>query len=162
MSENQKWLELGSAPGGASYFLLQNKALVWGNDPAEMSPLCALNKKFIHIKKPVQHVTPCEIPTDIEWISVDLNLNPKQSLMEVFRICRNLRFLKGMLVTVKIVNLEHVEYVQDNINWARDRGFDNVIAIQLPSHKREYLLLLLNQSAPKKIRLPSNKIQTLV
>ena len=151
ITENQKWLELGSAPGGASYFLLSNKAMVWGNDPAEMSPLCLLNKKFTHIKKPVQHIKPEEIPSDIEWVSVDLNLNPKQSLAEVFRISKDFRFLRGILVTVKIVNLDHVEYIRDNINWASDRGFDYIIATQLPSHKREYLLVLLNKSAPKRL-----------
>ena len=157
ITENQKWLELGSAPGGASYFLLENKALVWGNDPAEMSLLCLSNKNFTHIKKPVQHIKPEEIPSDIEWVSVDLNLNPKQSLAEVFRISKDFRFLRGILVTVKIVNLDHVDYIQDNINWARDRGFDHVIATQLPSHKREYLLVLLNKSAPKRLTITSKK-----
>src|SRR5690606_16179700 len=56
LDENDFLLELGSSPGGATYFALKSGAKVIGVDPAEMEEFLfgEFPSRFKHIKKPVQ------------------------------------------------------------------------------------------------------------
>ena len=51
ITSNKKlnWIEFGSSPGGASYYLLENFNKVVGVDPAQMDSLCLNNNKFIQL-----------------------------------------------------------------------------------------------------------------
>jgi 23S rRNA U2552 (ribose-2'-O)-methylase RlmE/FtsJ len=136
------WIEFGSAPGGASYYLLKYFNQVIGVDPAEMSSLCLVNRRFIHLKKPLQNLSERDLPNiPIHWITSDLNLNPKQAIKEVLRLARpHYSTLKGILMTVKMINTYSVKEIPMFEKHFTDAGFRKIKKMQLPSHKREFLL----------------------
>lgn len=135
------WIEYGCAPGGASYYLLQKGCLLYGNDPADMDSICLNNKNFVHLKKPVQNLSQEELPEIVDWVTVDLNLNPKQGLKEVLRLSKkHIRSLKGILFTIKMVNESHIKNIKLYKNEFDQFGFKSVRVQQLPSHKKEFLI----------------------
>jgi 23S rRNA (cytidine2498-2'-O)-methyltransferase len=136
-------LELGSAPGGASLFLLEQDLKVIGVDPAEMDPVILKNINFKQIRKPFETLTDEDFRTGVDWIISDINLPPTVVIREVFRL---LTFLepRGLLVTLKMNDLKHLEVVASIREQLRKQGFRKVELKYLPSHKKEICLLALH------------------
>ncbi len=136
-------LELGSAPGGASLFLLEQDLKVMGVDPAEMDPKILKSINFKQIRKPFETLTGEDFRSGVDWIISDINLPPTVVLREVFRL---LTFLepRGLLVTLKMNDLKHLEVVASVRAQLRKQGFPKVELKYLPSHKKEICLLALH------------------
>ncbi len=136
-------LELGSAPGGASLFLLEQDLKVLGVDPAEMDPAILKNINFKQLRKPFETLTEADFRSGVDWIISDINLPPTVVLREVFRL---LTFLepRGLLVTLKMNDLKHLEVVASIREQLRKQGFRKVELKYLPSHKKEICLLALH------------------
>lgn len=135
------WIEFGCAPGGASMYLLNNFSHIIGIDPAEMDPSIYAHKNFTFIKKPIQKIKDLSnLSFTIDYITSDLNLNPKQAIEEVLRCEKLLKNVKGILMTIKMVKLAHVKHIPEFIQHFKQAGFTQVKTAQLPSHKREFLL----------------------
>tara|TARA_Y100000768_G_C23990825_1_gene692686 strand:+ start:10287 stop:11066 length:780 start_codon:yes stop_codon:yes gene_type:complete len=140
------WIEFGSAPGGASYYLCQNFHQVTGVDPAEMSPIVLNHEKFLHIKKPIQNLRPSDFDfKGYQFITSDLNLNPKQAIKEVLRCSQFFRSIQGIFMTVKIVKKDHVKHIPKFCQSFRNAGFKHIQKCQLPSHKQEFLIYASKQ-----------------
>lgn len=135
-------LELGSAPGGASLFLLENDLKVLGVDPADMDPIVAKKFDFRHIRKPFETLTESDFKSNVDWIISDINLPPTVVLKEVFRM---LTFLepKGLVLTLKINDMKHMEIVATIRQKFRDQGFERVELKFLPSNRKEITLIAL-------------------
>ena len=141
--ENQsKVLELGSAPGGASLFLLEQDMKVLGVDPADMDPVITKKFDFKHIRRPFETLTEQDLPDDIDWIISDINLPPTVVLKEVHRL---LSFLepRGLIITLKINDMKHLQVVAGVREQFRKHGFDKVELKYLPSHRKEIALIAL-------------------
>jgi 23S rRNA (cytidine2498-2'-O)-methyltransferase len=136
-------LELGSAPGGASLFLLEQDLKVLGVDPADMDPRITRNIDFKHLRKPFETLTDKDFKNNVDWIVSDINLPPTVVLKEVFRL---LTFLepRGLVLTLKINDLKHLEIVASIREQMRKQGFKKVELKYLPSHKKEICLLALH------------------
>lgn len=136
------FIEYGCAPGGTCLYLLNQNFRVIGVDPAIMAPICLEHSKFTHLKFPLQDLAQEDLPnSSISWVTVDLNLNPKQAIKEVLRLSkRDTRTLKGILFTIKIVQLHHVSYIEKYKDEFLDFGAKFVKTLQLPSHRQEFLL----------------------
>lgn len=141
--ENQESvLELGSAPGGASLFLLEQDLKVLGVDPADMDPKILKHFDFKHLRRPFETLSENDFKRGVDWIISDINLPPTVVLKEVFRM---LTFLepRGLLLTLKINDLKHLEIVATIRDQIRRQGFDKVELKYLPSHKKEIALMAL-------------------
>jgi 23S rRNA C2498 (ribose-2'-O)-methylase RlmM len=141
--ENQETvLELGSAPGGASLFLLEQDLKVIGVDPADMDSRILKFFDFKHLKKPFETLSEKDFKRGADWIVSDINLPPTVVLKEVFRM---LTFLepRGLLITLKINDMKHLEIVATIREQIRRQGFDKVELKYLPSHKKEIALIAL-------------------
>lgn len=136
------FIEYGCAPGGTCLFLLNESFKVIGVDPANMAPICLEDRNFIHLKKPLQDLSQEDLPDlAINWVTVDLNLNPKQAIKEVLRLTkRDTRTLKGILFTIKLVQLHHIGYINQYKEIFKEYGASRVMTLQIPSHKQEFLL----------------------
>lgn len=134
-------LEAGSAPGGASRFLLDKGCHVVGIDPAEMDPTILESKNFFHLKKPIQEVESIG-NKKIDWLVVDLNLPPAISIKESLRLIRPFsRKIKGCLFNIKTGDLAHVKEIEWHLKKFSEFGFKKVEAVQLPSHRREFMVI---------------------
>lgn len=135
-------LELGSAPGGASMFFLEQDLRVIGVDPAEMDAKILKNKNFKHWKRPFETLTEEDFKTDIDWIISDVNLPPTVVLAQVHRLLGFLR-PRGLILTLKINQDKHLEMLPYVVNDFKKMGFKRVELKYLPSHRREIALIAL-------------------
>ena len=138
----ERVLELGSAPGGASLFLLDQDLKVLGVDPDEMDAGVLKHINFKHLKKPFETITAENFTDDVDWIVSDVNLPPSVVVREVLRM---LEFLepRGLILTLKINQEKQIHILTKIVNDFRDQGFDKVGLKYLPSHRQEIVLVAL-------------------
>lgn len=135
-------VELGSAPGGASYGLLRRGLRVIGIDPAAMDERVLLYPEFTHIQTPVHRVDREELPDQIEWLILDINLAPEIALTQIARLSRRMKSsLCGVLLTLKLNEPRFADDVPKMLGMLWDMGFDGIRAAQLPSHRRELVAI---------------------
>ena len=138
----ERVLELGSAPGGASLFLLEQDLKVIGVDPAEMDPSITKNFYFKHIKRPFETLTENDFRDDVDWIISDINLPPTVVLKEIYRLV-DLLNPRGLVLTLKMNEMKHLEVVATVRAKIRALGFNQVELKYLPSHRKEIALIAL-------------------
>lgn len=138
----ERVLELGSAPGGASLFLLEQDMIVLGVDPADMDKRVSSNIDFKHIRRPFETIVADDFKEDVDWIISDINLPPTVVLKEVYRM---LTFLnpRGLVLTLKMNQSKHLEVVASVREQFRKQGFKTVELKYLPSHRQEIALIAL-------------------
>jgi len=143
VEKSDVWVDFGSAPGGSSHFILEQGCKVWGVDPAKMDQSLLDNPNYTHITSSVQDLSQEGLPDcKVQWINVDLNLNPKQSIKEVLRLIKKYNFsLKGVIFTIQIIKMDHVKNVENFEEHFYDWGFTDIVSRQLPSHKKEYVVI---------------------
>ena len=139
--EDEIVLELGSAPGGASLFLLDQELNVLGVDPAEMDPVIRNNIRFKHLKRPFETLRSDDFRNGVDWIISDINLPPTVVLKEVERL---LTFLKpkGLVLTLKLNQEKHLNSLKYTVKNFESWGFENVRLKYLPSHRQEIALIV--------------------
>ena len=142
-SSKDLWLDFGCSPGGSTSFLLSTGSRVWGIDTSDVDDSLLSNKKFKFIKSSVQDLSQEKLPDEeISWVHVDLNLNPKQAIKEVLRLCKKYNnSLKGMIFTVQVVKTEYIKHIEEFEDIFYDWGFSYMVSRQVPSHKKEYVLI---------------------
>lgn len=142
MDYEEKVLELGSAPGGASLFLLDQELKVIGVDPAEMDKSILSKRNFKHIRKPFETLNAENFQEDIDWIVSDVNLPPTVVVKEVERF---LTFLepRGLVLTLKLNQDRYLRMLKPIIESFRKKGFTQVELKYLPSHRQEIALIAL-------------------
>lgn len=142
MDYEEKVLELGSAPGGASLFLLDQELKVFGVDPAVMDPMVLKHRNFRHIRKPFETLNAENFKEDIDWIVSDVNLPPGVVIKEVERF---LTFLepRGLVLTLKLNQDRHFKMLKPILESFKKKGFSQVELKYLPSHRQEICLVAL-------------------
>lgn len=140
--KGQRVLELGSAPGGASLFFLEQEMKVIGVDPADMNPEIIQNPLFRHIKKPFETLNDGNFRDHIDWIVSDINLPPTVVLREVERL---LGFTdpKGLVLTLKINQDKHLKMIRHLVSNYRELGFNRAALKYLPSHRQEIVIVAM-------------------
>ena len=141
--QQEKVLELGSAPGGASLFLLDQDMIVYGVDPAEMDAAVKKHINFKHIQKPFETISEKNIDPDIDWIISDINLPPTVILKEVERL---LEFLnpRGLVLTLKLNQDRYLRLLKLFKERVKELGFERVELKYLPSHRKEVVLIAIH------------------
>lgn len=134
-------LEIGCSPGGAAHFLLSQNLKLVGVDPGEMAPEILAHEHFHHIRKPVQDLTPEDLPYKFSLLAVDTNLPASVSVKESLRIAAwSGKKLLEVYLTVKLPTPKLVSSLPRYKKTLEDMGFQSFY-VQLPSHHREILLI---------------------
>jgi 23S rRNA (cytidine2498-2'-O)-methyltransferase len=141
----QRVLELGSAPGGASQFLLEQEMKVLGVDPGKMDEVILGHKNFRHLPRALESLTQDKLPEDVDWIISDVNLPPTVVLREIERL---LGFLspEGVVVNLKLNQDKHLQSLESFKQAFKRKGFAQVELKYLPSHRREIALIATHHS----------------
>jgi 23S rRNA U2552 (ribose-2'-O)-methylase RlmE/FtsJ len=137
-------LDIGCAPGGASYYFLEKCHRVIGIDPGDMDDICLQSPLFKHLKFPVQKVSKKEIKENIDWITLDLNLKAGLSLKEGIRLAKEYPNLKGLAYTVKMPTTDLCERIDEFVNKFKVLKFKNLVFGQVPTHKKEFAVIAYN------------------
>lgn len=147
-------VELGSAPGGASYALLRRGLAVHGVDPGAMDPVvldypggdesgdesggAAAPRRFTHHACTMGHVHRGDLPRDLHWVIADVNLAPQIALQTVRRLAARPRSaLLGIVVTLKLDDWRALKHLP---RWRRQieaMGMVEVGVKQLSSNRME-------------------------
>lgn len=136
-------VEIGSAPGGASYALLKRGVNVVGVDPAAMNPKVFQVKEasFRHLQQGVATVRREDLPDSVQWLLLDVNLNPGLTFTEIERIVPWLKdSLLGVFLTVKLNHWKIADRIPDILARAKEMGLQKARAKQLYYNRREFLL----------------------
>lgn len=140
----EKVLELGSAPGGASQFLLENDLKVYGVDPADMDPKIVKHINFRHYRMAFETITKDTFKQEIDWIISDVNLPPTIVMKEVVRL-HDFMEPKGLVLTLKINDSKHLRMLWDFIDQVNNLGYERFALKYLPSHRQELCLVALRE-----------------
>lgn len=130
-------VEIGSAPGGISYYLLNHEVSLTAIDPAEMDE--DLTDKypntFKHLKMSIFDIERSHLPKNIDWVVSDLNLNGDLNVNQSFKVMNYYPKLKGAFLTLKTPNPNDLEKIND---WKKVfiKKY-RVEVMNLPSHKKE-------------------------
>lgn len=131
-------VEVGSAPGGACLALLDRGLRVVGIDPAAMHPSVLSHRAFRHIQRPMALVRREELPASVQWMVLDVNIEPGAALIGVDRLVARMRdTLLGVLFTLKLNNWQLVQQLPRFFDHVRAMGLHDVTAKQLANNGRE-------------------------
>ncbi|MGZ3686908.1 MAG: SAM-dependent methyltransferase [Bdellovibrionota bacterium] len=149
-------LELGSAPGGACYALLERGLKVIGVDPAAMDPGILRNPRFQHLRVKMSELTREDLPAAIDWLVVDLNAPPRVSIPEVERMAEWFgASLQGMILTVKLNQWKFASFIPGILEDVKKLGMARIKAAQLSLHRQEILIYGLTRKG--QLRAGGNK-----
>jgi 23S rRNA (cytidine2498-2'-O)-methyltransferase len=137
MRERETVLELGSAPGGASYAFLNRGFKVYGVDTAKMSEVCLNHPNFTHIELPMQKLNDETLPDDIDILACDINLSPEDIVIQLRRIYKLRPTITKIFYTLKMTEDISRTNLQKYFNQIRSMGFRTLKSTQLPSNRSE-------------------------
>jgi 23S rRNA (cytidine2498-2'-O)-methyltransferase len=136
-------VELGSAPGGASWALLQRGVHVHGIDPGVMDPAvleyCGpAGNRFTHHHRLMGQVERRELPRTLQWVLCDVNLAPQVAMQSVRRLAARPRAaLCGVLVTWKLDDWKALRHLPRWRTQLVTMGMVETGVTQLPRNRME-------------------------
>ncbi len=135
-------VEVGSAPGGASWALLQRGLTVVGVDPGAMDARVLALPNFSHLRLPLGELRREHLPPRVDWLLLDVNLAPQVALHGIKRIVSTLRnSLRGVIFTLKLNDWSMAAEVSALCQRVAGMGLNDVRATQLPSNRREFCVV---------------------
>lgn len=136
-----RFVEIGSAPGGASQRLLDLGMHVTGIDPAEMDTALLNHERFEHWRSKSSAIKRKRY-SKFRWLAADANVAPNYTLDAVADIVNypTSRF-QGLLLTLKLSSYDLVGQIDDYVARVKSWGYENVKARQLSFNRRECCLV---------------------
>ncbi len=146
-------VELGCAPGGVVFALLDRGVPVIGVDPAKMSAVvmahaiperdAAPNDRpwFFHSRKPAALTSKRDLGQGVTWFMSDMNQSPTVVLQECARFCKMAPTIRGVLITLKLTDLLQVAEKPQWFAALVAMGFKTIRLQQLSVHHQEFALL---------------------
>jgi 23S rRNA (cytidine2498-2'-O)-methyltransferase len=141
-------VEIGSAPGGASYAMLCRGVNVLGVDPGEMHAAVTgfagpHGNRFTHLHMPAAEVPKKALPRAFEWLLCDVNLAPMVALKYIERFVALAHGgLRAAVLTLKLNDDGVFEALPRILARIDKLGARTVRVTQLPSHRSEVVAIL--------------------
>jgi 23S rRNA (cytidine2498-2'-O)-methyltransferase len=132
-------LELGSAPGGASWALLNRGAQVIGVDVAPMAEVCTSHPHYHHHALSVRDLRKKDLPERIDVLFCDLGLKPVEAVPQIRHLCQIIPSIARVFYTLKMgegLDTAELDRWRDAF---RKLGF-TVRSTHLPSNRMEILV----------------------
>lgn len=135
-------IEIGSAPGGISYYLLELGVKLVSIDPAIMEAhlLEQYAKNFTHLKDSVFNIQSHHLPKTCDWVISDLNLDGDLNINQSAKIIKMYPNIKGAFITIKTPRSRDINRLSKWTIGFKQKFKVNII--NLPSHRREVGLIL--------------------
>ena len=137
-------VEAGSAPGGASLYLLERGVSVFGIDSALMSPAVLAfdgrggGPRFVHLQRSVGQVQRADLPARVDWLLMDINAEPDIALGAVEPLAKALwKTLSGVVLTLKMNDWSLAARLDAYTKRVVGFGVRRVVVRQLSQNRRE-------------------------
>jgi 23S rRNA (cytidine2498-2'-O)-methyltransferase len=136
----QTALELGSAPGGAAWALLERGMNVIGVDTGQMDERVLVHPSYTHISLPAGDVSLRSLPKQVDLIASDMNVHPGLAVkyIEHFTRCLSPRYL---VLTLKMNNAQVESEIPALLQQVRRFAPGEVYARQLPANRSEITVI---------------------
>jgi 23S rRNA (cytidine2498-2'-O)-methyltransferase len=147
--------ELGCAPGGVVLALLDRGISVIGVDPAKMADVVmesAIAERanaprnqpwFFHCRKPAALTSKRDLGQGVTWFMSDMNQSPEVVLKECVRFCKMAPTIRGVLITLKLTDLNQITEKAKWFESLKAIGFKTIRLQQLSVHHKELALFAL-------------------
>jgi len=132
-------LELGSAPGGASWALLNRGAQVVGVDVAPMAQVCLDHPRYTHLSMSIRNLRKKDLPGNIEVLFCDLGLKPVEAVPQIRHLCQILPSINRVYYTLKMGEGQTTAELDGWREAFKKLGF-TVRSTHLPSNRMEILV----------------------
>ncbi len=137
----QTALDLGCAPGGATYALIQRGMNVLGIDTGEMDPRVldlakAKGLRFDHWRTAAGRLNLTALPREVALLLCDINLAPPLVIPEIQRIQDAVQ-ARRLILTIKLNTPALEDRAHEFIDTIRDFAPAPVFATQLAGNRRE-------------------------
>ena len=144
-------VEIGSAPGGASFALLNHGLSVVGIDPGEMAPQVLNHPRFRHFQQPVNSILREDLPESIQWVLLDMNVQPQISLFAVDRLVSRMKdSVLGVFLTLKLNQWKIADEIPSLLEHVRAMGMVQVKAAQLAYNRQEITVFGLTRKGSQR------------
>ncbi len=141
-----RWVEIGSAPGGSCQALLDRGCIVTGIDPAEMDPTVLANPLFKHIRARAKDLKR-NIFNEFRWLAADANVAPKYTLDTVAAIVTQPETrIEGLVLTLKLTDPALAADLPLFLKRIRSWGYRHVRARQLAFNRQEVCVVATDLS----------------
>ncbi len=142
-------VEIGSAPGGASWALVTRGLTVVGVDPGAMDARVLAAPGFSHVQVPLGDLRREQLPARVDWLLMDVNLAPQVALHAVKRIVSTVKStLRGVIFTLKLNDWTMAAEVPALLERVAGMGLTGVRATQLASNRREICVVATRRKKP--------------
>ncbi len=116
-----------------------------------MHPVCMKNPKFSHIQRPVANVLREELPARVDWLLLDMNVEPRISLYSIDRLAsRMTESLLGVFLTVKLNQWSFADQIPNWVEHVQAMGMVRAKAKQLSSNRQEIMIYGLTQKGVRR------------
>lgn len=140
--DGQTAIELGCAPGGASYALLKRGMNVIGVDPGDVDPIVLADPKFKHLRMQSQQVPDAELK-GVDWLVSDMNVPPEEVIKIFEKLKRKIGArLQGGILTLKLNDWAMAEKIPGYLEELRAMKFKKVEAAHLSQNRQEVTVVL--------------------
>ena len=129
-------VDLGAAPGGWSWSLLERRARVIAVDPAELRPDVARHPRLTHIKASAFQFAPDET---VDWLFCDMAWRPREAVQMLAKWARK-RWARTLVANLKLPMKTKAEMVKELREIVHGGGWQRVRSRQL-YHDRDEITL---------------------
>ncbi|MFM8570515.1 MAG: SAM-dependent methyltransferase [Pirellula sp.] len=141
----ERIVEIGSSPGGACQWLLDQGALVTGIDPAQMDERILKHPNFTHWRNRSLQVKR-KLFRPFKILVCDANVAPKYTLDTVEDIVKYpTTKLRALVLTIKLPEWETSALIPEFIDRVASWGYGDVQVRQLAHNRREVCLVAKNR-----------------
>ncbi len=133
-------LELGAAPGGAAYALLQRGMSVWGADTGAMDSLVLQHPQYTHLNRAAGELSPEHLPPHLDLLVSDMNLQPEVILRYIEPLVRHYE-PRWLILTLKLNDSSVEERLPHFISRIQRFAPTPVRAKQLHANRREIIVV---------------------
>jgi len=146
----EKVVEIGSSPGGACQWLVDQGAMVTGIDPAEMDERILKHPNFTHWQSRSLQVKR-KLFQSFRILVCDANVAPKYTLDTVEDIVLYpTTKLRALVLTIKLPDWDTSALIPEYIQRVASWGYGDVQVRQLAHNRREVCLVAKNRLAAVK------------
>ena len=129
-------VELGSAPGGASWALLQRGVQLTGVDVAAMNDVCLSHPGYTHVALSVRDLRKKHLPVRIDALFCDLGLSPVEAIPQLRELCHLHPEISRLFYTLKWGEGIPMATLQKHLDALHTLGF-TLRCTHLPSNRAE-------------------------
>ncbi len=144
VGHEEVFLDIGCAPGGAAYYLLEHGYRVIGVDTTNVDPELTkqFNEGFLQLKQPIDEINVKHLKglPPIDWVVIDLDQNFNSSFPFLVKLVSKLDECQGIFIHIRVDDSPCFDDLEAMEKTIKDAGYSLIRKSLLPAHGKEFCL----------------------